>query len=43
MNSAVSGHLLFCDQSPSSDSFSVLTKENRKFVLELKESFNNER
>ena len=38
MNSAVSGHLLFCDQSPSSDSFSVLTKENRKFVLELKES-----
>ena len=38
MGSAVSDHLLFCDQSQSSDSFSVLTKENRKFVLELKES-----
>ena len=33
--SAVSDHLLFCNHSPS---FSVLTKENRKFVSELRES-----
>ena len=38
VGSAFSGHLLFYDHSPSSDSFSMLTKENRKFVLELKES-----
>ena len=36
--SAVSDHLLFFNHSPSFENFSVLTKENRKFVLELKES-----
>ena len=36
--SAVSDHLLLCKHSPSFENFSVLTKENRKFVLELKES-----
>ena len=36
--SAVSGNLLLCNHSPSFEDFSVLTKENRKFVLELKES-----
>ena len=36
--SAVSDHLLLCNHSPSSESFSLLTKENKKFVLELKES-----
>ena len=36
--SAVSNHLLLCNHSPSIKSFSVLTKENKKFLLELKES-----
>ena len=36
--SAVSDHLLLCNHSPSFESFSVLTKENRIFVLELKEN-----
>ena len=31
-------HLLLCNHSPSFDGFSVLTKQNKKFVLELKES-----
>ena len=35
---AVSDHLLFFNHSASFKNFSVLTKENRKFVLELKES-----
>ena len=34
--SVVSNHLLVCKHVPSFKSFSVLTKENRKFVLELK-------
>ena len=34
--SAVSNHLLLCNHFPSN--FSVLTKENKKFLLELKES-----
>ena len=34
--SAVSNHL-FCNYSPSLKNNSVLTKENRKFILELKE------
>ena len=33
---AVSDHLLLCNHSPSVESFSVLTKEKSKFVLELK-------
>ena len=36
--SAVSDHLLPCNHSPSFESFSVLTKQNRQFALELKES-----
>ena len=36
--SAVSHHLLLCNHSPSFENFSVLTKENKKFLLELKES-----
>ena len=35
--SAVSDHLFICNYSPSFESFSVLNRENRKFVLELKE------
>ena len=37
-DSAVSDHLLLCNHSPSFENFSVLTKENKKFLLELKES-----
>ena len=36
--SAISGHLLLCNHSSSFEYFSVLTKENKKFLLELKES-----
>ena len=36
--SAVSDHLLLCNHSPSFENFSVLTKENKTFLLELKES-----
>ena len=36
--SAVSDHLLLCNHSPSFENFSVLIKENKKFLLELKES-----
>ena len=36
--STVSNHLLLCKYSQSFKSFSVLTKENSKFALELKES-----
>ena len=35
--SAVTGHLLLCNHSPSSERFIVLTKANRKFALELTE------
>ena len=35
---AISDHLLLCKHSPSFESFSVLTNENKKFLLELKES-----
>ena len=34
----VSDYLLLCDHSPSFETFSVLTKDNRKSVLELKEN-----
>ena len=37
--STVSDHMLLCNHSPSFESFSVLTKENKKFLLELKEGF----
>ena len=36
--SAVSDHLLLCNHSTSFEDFSVLTTENKKFLLELKES-----
>ena len=32
--SAVSDHLLLCNHFPSFENFSVLTKENKKFMLE---------
>ena len=36
--SAISDHLLLWNHSPSFENFSVLNKENKKFLLELKES-----
>ena len=36
--STVSDHLLLYNHSPSFQNVGVLTKENRKFILELKES-----
>ena len=35
--SAVSDYLLLCNHSPFFENFSVLTKENKMFLLELKE------
>ena len=35
---AVSDHFLLCNHSPCLENFSVLTNENKKFLLELKES-----
>ena len=37
-NNFVADHLQFCNHSASYDDFSILTRENKKFVLELKES-----
>ena len=37
-NSFVAHHLLLCKHSASYDDFSILTRENKKFLLELKES-----
>ena len=37
-NSSVADHLLLCNHSASYDDFSNLTQENKKFLLELKES-----
>ena len=37
-NSSVADHLLPCNHSASYDDFSVLTRENKKFLLELKVS-----
>ena len=37
-NSSVANHLLPCNHSESYDSFSIQTCENKKFLLELKES-----
>ena len=37
-DSNVGDHLLLCNHSPSFENFSVLTKENKKLLLELKES-----
>ena len=35
---SVADHLLFCGHSASYNEFSILTLENKKFLLELKES-----
>ena len=37
-NSSVANHLLFCNHSASYDDFSIATRANKKFLLELKES-----
>ena len=37
-NSSVVNHVLFCNHSASYDNFSILTRENKKFLQELKES-----
>ena len=37
-NSSVADHLLLCNHSASYDDFSILTHDNSKFLLELKES-----
>ena len=37
-NSSVADHLLFCNHSASYDDFSILTRENKTFLLELKDS-----
>ena len=37
-NNSVAGHLLFYNLSASYDNFSILTCENKNFLLELKES-----
>ena len=37
-NCFVANHLLFCNHSASYDDFSILTRENKKFLLEFKES-----
>ena len=37
-NSSVADYLLFCNHSASYDEFSTLMRENKKFLLELKES-----
>ena len=37
-NSSVADHLLPCNHSESYDGFSIQTRENEKFLLELKES-----
>ena len=37
-NSSVADHLLLCNHSASYDDFSILTRESKKFLLELKES-----
>ena len=37
-NSSVAGHLLFCKYSASYEDFSILTRENKIFLLELKKS-----
>ena len=37
-NSSAADHLLFCNHSTSYDDFNILTRNNNKFLLELKES-----
>ena len=42
-NSSVADHEPSCNQSASYDNFSILTCENKKLLLQLKEPVNNER
>ena len=35
-SSSIANHLLFCNHSASYDNFSILKRENKKFLLELK-------
>ena len=37
-NCSEADHLLFCNHSASHDDFSILTRENKTFLLELKKS-----
>ena len=37
-NSSVANHLLLCNHSASYDDFSILTRQNKTFLVELKES-----
>ena len=37
-NSAICDHLLYCNFLPSFDNFSVLDHENKKYLLEIKET-----
>ena len=37
-NSAICDHLVYCNFLPSFDNFSVLAHENKKHLLEIKES-----
>ena len=37
-NSSIADHLLFCNHLASYDDFSILTRESKKFLLEMKES-----
>ena len=37
-NSSVADHILFCNHSASYKNFVILTRENKIFLLELKES-----
>ena len=37
-NSSVANHLLLCNHSASYDDFSILMRQNKTFLLELKES-----
>ena len=37
-NSSLGNHLLFCNHSASYDDFNILTLENKKLLLEVKES-----
>ena len=36
--SSISDHLLLCNHSPSFDDFSILSLDNKKYLLEIKES-----
>ena len=38
VSSAVCHHLLYCNFLPSSDNISILAYENKKYLLEIKES-----